>query len=57
MISFLNKSERDPRRGLDKGLKDCQDRLLDVFGPLTKMFDLCEEANLQVTAVDVLEFR
>lgn len=36
MLTFLNKLGRDPRRGLDKGLKCCQDRLLDVFGPLTK---------------------
>lgn len=40
MLTFLNKSGREPRRGLDKGWKGCQDRLLDVSGPLTKRFDV-----------------
>lgn len=38
MLPFINKSGKDPRRGLEKGLKGCQDRLLHILGPLTKMF-------------------
>lgn len=56
-MAFINQSGKDPRRGIEKGLKGCQDRLLDVLGPLTKIFDMCEAAHSNNTGIDVAEMR
>ncbi|KAM4795627.1 uncharacterized protein WCC33_000689 [Rhinophrynus dorsalis] len=35
--TFMARSGRDPRKGLERGLKTAQDKLLDVLGPLSKI--------------------
>ncbi|XP_056382300.1 uncharacterized protein LOC130276659 [Hyla sarda] len=41
---FLMKTGKNPRKGLDRSLKSCQDKLLDLLGPLSKILDLVEES-------------
>ncbi|KAM4690570.1 uncharacterized protein WCC33_017974 [Rhinophrynus dorsalis] len=53
MVQFLSKSGKDPRKGLDQALKSCQDKLLDSLGPLTKIFELAEEALASKSSVDI----
>ncbi|KAJ1124558.1 hypothetical protein NDU88_003009 [Pleurodeles waltl] len=43
--SSLFKSGKDPRKGLERCLKQCQDRLLDILGPLARFLDMVEEAS------------
>lgn len=45
MATFLQKYIRDPKKGIDKSWKNCQDKLLDLTGPLTKILELAEEAK------------
>ncbi|KAJ1137884.1 hypothetical protein NDU88_004280 [Pleurodeles waltl] len=47
LISFFTKFGKDPRKGVDKAWTTCQDKLLDVVGPLTRIFDLAETARLE----------
>ncbi|KAJ1133193.1 hypothetical protein NDU88_011490 [Pleurodeles waltl] len=37
LITFLKKSSKDPKKGIDHTWRGCQDKLLDVSGPLTKI--------------------
>lgn len=45
MDTFLQKYIRDPKKGIDRSWKACQDKLLDSCGPLTKILDLAQEAK------------
>nr|XP_014343338.1 PREDICTED: uncharacterized protein LOC102345931 [Latimeria chalumnae] len=40
---FAIRSGRDPRKGLDRSLRTVQDKLLDVAGPLARIFELAED--------------
>ncbi|KAJ1176826.1 hypothetical protein NDU88_002093 [Pleurodeles waltl] len=51
-ISFLFKLGRDPREGLERALKQYQDKLLDVIGSLAKIMDMAEEAKSKDVPVD-----
>ncbi|KAJ1179497.1 hypothetical protein NDU88_004731 [Pleurodeles waltl] len=55
VVVFISKNSKDPRKGLDKGLKSWQDWLLNLIGPLTKTFEMAEEAYLNETSVDPKE--
>lgn len=55
VVSFFNKGGKDTRRGLDRGLKSCQDRLMDITGPLTSFFEMAETAYLSDSQVDPKE--
>ncbi|XP_040261447.1 uncharacterized protein LOC120977521 [Bufo bufo] len=57
MVQFLAKSGWNPRRGLESALKATQDKLLDLFGPLTKIFELAEIARETDTPVDPEDLR
>ncbi|XP_044141355.1 uncharacterized protein LOC122931355 [Bufo gargarizans] len=57
MTQFLARSGWNPRRGLESALRSCQDKLLDIFGPLAKLFDLAETAKAEDKQVDPLELR
>ncbi|XP_078496600.1 uncharacterized protein LOC144752592 [Lissotriton helveticus] len=46
LITFFSKFGKDPRKGVDKAWSSCQDKLLDVVGPLARIFDLAESARL-----------
>lgn len=52
MVQFLAKTVWNPRKGLESTLKSCQDKLLDIFGPHTKLFELAENAKAAVQAID-----
>ncbi|XP_056407601.1 uncharacterized protein LOC130301433 [Hyla sarda] len=45
LIKYLNKSGKNPKKGIDRSFKTIQDRFLDLLGPLTKILDLTEEAS------------
>lgn len=45
MATFLSKYIRDPKKGIDRSWRACQDKLLDITGPLVKIFDMAEDAK------------
>ncbi|KAJ1176494.1 hypothetical protein NDU88_001772 [Pleurodeles waltl] len=45
MVLFFSKYGKDPKKGVDRAWSVCQDRLLDLVGPLTRILDLAEEAS------------
>ena len=40
MITYMGEYARDPKKGLDRPLKACQDKLLDILGPLAKTLEM-----------------
>ncbi|KAJ1087569.1 hypothetical protein NDU88_000736 [Pleurodeles waltl] len=52
MIMFFTKFGKDPKKGVDRAWTNCQDRLLDLSGPLTRILDLAEEARMEGKKVD-----
>ncbi|XP_078520393.1 uncharacterized protein LOC144785284 [Lissotriton helveticus] len=46
LLTFFSKFGKDPRRGVDKAWSTCQDKLLDVVGPLARVLDMVETARL-----------
>lgn len=56
MATFLAKYMKDPRKGIDRSWRSCQDKLLDAIGPMTKILDMAEEAKVTGSAIspDVL---
>ncbi|KAJ1187379.1 hypothetical protein NDU88_004155 [Pleurodeles waltl] len=52
MATFLRKFAKDPKKGLDRAWKGYQDKLLDVSGPLTKIFDLAIQSKETETPLD-----
>ncbi|KAJ1186290.1 hypothetical protein NDU88_003073 [Pleurodeles waltl] len=53
MLTYLFKLGRDPRKGLEKPLKQVQDKLLDDLGPLARIFDIVEDAYFKGKDLDV----
>ncbi|KAJ1208000.1 hypothetical protein NDU88_003390 [Pleurodeles waltl] len=53
MITYLFKLGRDPRKGLEKSLKQVQDKLVDVLAPLARIFNTVEDAYLKGKKLDV----
>ncbi|CAH2276156.1 Hypothetical predicted protein [Pelobates cultripes] len=39
IVQFLTKSGKNPNKGLDRSLKSCQDKLMDISGSVAKMFE------------------
>ncbi|KAJ1139051.1 hypothetical protein NDU88_005428 [Pleurodeles waltl] len=59
MAKFLRKFAKDPKKGLDHAWRGCQDKLLDLSGPLMKILDLaiqCKETNSPLNPEVVLEW-
>ena len=52
MVTIFTKYGKDPKKGVDRALSKCQDRLLDISGPLTRIMDLAETAKIEHTQVD-----
>ncbi|KAJ1215174.1 hypothetical protein NDU88_002783 [Pleurodeles waltl] len=52
MLLFFTKFGKDPKKGVDRAWSNCQDRLLDLVGPLTRIFDLAKDAKLEGSHVD-----
>ncbi|KAJ1088295.1 hypothetical protein NDU88_001453 [Pleurodeles waltl] len=59
MATFLRKFAKDPKKGLDRAWRSCQDKLLDLSGPLMKILDLAihsKEINSPLDPEVVLEW-
>ncbi|XP_078510340.1 uncharacterized protein LOC144770021 [Lissotriton helveticus] len=52
LLTFFSKFGKDPRRGVDKAWSACQDKLLDVVGPLARVLDMAETARLEGSDLD-----
>ncbi|KAJ1213807.1 hypothetical protein NDU88_001438 [Pleurodeles waltl] len=52
MVLFFSKFGKDPKKGVDRAWSICQDRLLDLVGPLTRILDLAEDARLEGSQID-----
>ncbi|XP_053311880.1 uncharacterized protein LOC128473653 [Spea bombifrons] len=51
-VTFLTKTGKDPRKGIELGLRSAQDKLLDVSGPLTQVFQMADEAIVDGSPLD-----
>lgn len=47
LLTFFSKFGKDPHKGIDKAWSTCQDKLLDIVGPLARIFDMAEVARLE----------
>ncbi|KAJ1148123.1 hypothetical protein NDU88_000963 [Pleurodeles waltl] len=45
MAMFLKKFAKDLKKGLDRAWRGCQDKLLDISGPLTKVLELAVQVK------------
>ncbi|KAJ1095711.1 hypothetical protein NDU88_000869 [Pleurodeles waltl] len=45
MVTFLKKWAKDPKKGLDRAWRSCQDKLLDLSGPLAKILEMAYVAK------------
>ncbi|XP_078503618.1 uncharacterized protein LOC144762330 [Lissotriton helveticus] len=52
LLTFFSKFGKDPRKGVDKAWSTCQDKLLDVVGPLARVLDMAETARLEGSDLD-----
>ncbi|KAJ1155137.1 hypothetical protein NDU88_007872 [Pleurodeles waltl] len=52
MVTFMKKYSRDPKKGLDRAWRTCQDKLLDMSGPLTKILELAFQSKEYGLPVD-----
>ncbi|XP_056378398.1 uncharacterized protein LOC130274287 [Hyla sarda] len=50
---FLMKTGKNPKKGIDRSFKSCQDKLLDLLGPLSKILDLVEESASSSKPIDI----
>ncbi|KAJ1146000.1 hypothetical protein NDU88_012282 [Pleurodeles waltl] len=51
MVTFMKKWAKDPKKGLDLAWRSCQDKLLDLSGPLAKILEmtfLAKESNAPI---------
>lgn len=55
VVTLLSKKTWSPRKGLESVLKNCQDKLLDVLGPLAKFFELTKSIRLNEQPLDPAE--
>ncbi|XP_078508555.1 uncharacterized protein LOC144768622 [Lissotriton helveticus] len=56
LCTFFAKYIKDPKKGIDRSWKACQDKLLDVVGPLTKIIETAQrskESGLPMSVDDV----
>ncbi|KAJ1197511.1 hypothetical protein NDU88_001368 [Pleurodeles waltl] len=59
MATFIKRFSEDPKNGLDRAWKGCQDKLLDISGPLTKILELAvlaKESNTPLSPQTLLEW-
>ncbi|KAJ1130920.1 hypothetical protein NDU88_009264, partial [Pleurodeles waltl] len=52
LVTFLKKSAEDLKKGIDRVCRGCQDKLLDVSGPLTKILELAFQAKESGEAIN-----
>ncbi|XP_078514273.1 uncharacterized protein LOC144773243 [Lissotriton helveticus] len=52
ILTYLRKFTKDPKKGIDRSWRLCQDKLLDLLGPLTKILDLGYQAQGSASGID-----
>ncbi|KAJ1130977.1 hypothetical protein NDU88_009321 [Pleurodeles waltl] len=52
VATFLKKFTKDPKKWLDRSWKGCQDKMLDLSGPITKILELAVHAKETNTLLD-----
>lgn len=52
MLTYLRKYSRDPKKGIDQAWRSCQDKLLDLSGPLTKILEMGYRAKESKASID-----
>ncbi|XP_056420670.1 uncharacterized protein LOC130361553 [Hyla sarda] len=52
LSKFLSKGNKNPKKGLDRSFRSCQDKLMDLLGPLSKMLDLAHSAVTNQTPLN-----
>ncbi|KAJ1179936.1 hypothetical protein NDU88_005166 [Pleurodeles waltl] len=52
MVTFLKKWAKDPKKGLDRAWRSCQDKLLDLSGPLAKILEMAYVAKESQSLID-----
>ncbi|XP_078528000.1 uncharacterized protein LOC144803687 [Lissotriton helveticus] len=52
ILTYMTKFSKDPKKGLDRSWRACQDKVLDLLGPITKMLDLGFRAKEASSTVD-----
>ncbi|KAJ1130219.1 hypothetical protein NDU88_008575 [Pleurodeles waltl] len=52
MVTFLKKLAKDPKKGLDRAWRSCQDKLLDLSGPLAKILEMAYVAKESQSPID-----
>ncbi|CAH2282341.1 Hypothetical predicted protein [Pelobates cultripes] len=57
ITQFLGKSDWKAKKVLDYSLRHCQDKVLDVLGPVANIFDMVKAALTEGTPIDLLAIR
>ncbi|XP_056400317.1 uncharacterized protein LOC130362153 [Hyla sarda] len=57
LVRYIQKSGKNPKKGMDRNFKICQDKFLDLLGPLTKIMEITENAYNSGTMVDANTLR
>ncbi|KAJ1196472.1 hypothetical protein NDU88_000343 [Pleurodeles waltl] len=52
MLTFLKKFAKDPKKGIDRAWHSCQDKLLDLAGPLAKILEMALRAKESGEPID-----
>ena len=53
MVTFMGKLIKDPNRSIAKSLSSCQDKLLDITGPITKIMEMVKDAKRTGGRIDL----
>ncbi|XP_040213655.1 uncharacterized protein LOC120943996 [Rana temporaria] len=57
LMKYLLKTGKMPKKGIDRSFTSIQDRILDLFGPLTKILNLAEQSATTGQGVDLTQLR
>lgn len=52
LLTFLKKFAKNPKKGIDRACRGCQDKLLDVVGPLAKILGMALDGQESGSAID-----
>ncbi|KAJ1099556.1 hypothetical protein NDU88_004656 [Pleurodeles waltl] len=52
LVAFWKNSSKDPKKGKERACRGCQDKLLDVSGPLTKILEVGFQAKESDEAIN-----
>ncbi|XP_056413656.1 uncharacterized protein LOC130356331 [Hyla sarda] len=57
LVRYLLKTGKNPKKGVDRSFKLCQDKVLDLLGPVAKILQISEEAYVSGKPMDTLTVR